>query len=75
MLRPPHAHVHAIHSLSCSSSQFTHMWPPAHRKLAIEEAMFQVDTSEANDETSTESGAIDETVHVREAIEDFLENF
>jgi hypothetical protein len=43
--------------------------------VAIEEAMFQVGTSEANDETSTESGAIDETVHVREAIEDFLKDF
>lgn len=44
-------------------------------EVAIEEAMFQVGTSEANDETSTESGAIDETVHVREAIEDFLKDF
>ena len=44
--------------------------------MAIEEAMFQVDTSEANDESSTtESGAINETVDVREAIEDFLKDF
>ena len=38
--------------------------------------MFPVDTSEANDESSTtESGAIDETADVREAIEDFLDDF
>ena len=41
--------------------------------MAIEEAMFPVDTSEANDESST-TGAIDETADVREAIEDFLQD-
>ena len=63
-----------LYTLSLAHLTSLLTWSPAHRKVAIEEAMFQVDTSEANDETSTESGEIDETADVRKAIEDFLED-
>ena len=58
----------ARYPLTCSPNQYTKL-SPATRKVAFEDAMFQVDTSE----TSMEPVTIHETVE--EAIENFLEDF